>query len=476
MQLRRNSRTLVPALLALATVVVALNAWLAFRTVDRLLLNEFWVQHTWRVISQVELVTSVVGDAGSGLRGYTATHDPRYLEPYQRAQQRLPGLLDQLDRLTKDNPSQRERVAAVRRSVEQRLQLLSDGLQGSGAGRGDAFGLNFLANTKDAMDSLRATSDSMEVEERRLLASRYVEAHRSSVRTRFSIGLASGLDFLLIVLMFQYFVQERTLRLRTEQIADRLDAARAEAEASAARVSELNATLEERVRQRTSELEATNRELEAFSYSVSHDLRAPLRTIDGFSLALEEDYAGALEDTGRDYVRRVRAGVQRMGQLIDALLQLSRVTRAELSRQEVDVSALAGVVATSLREETEGRPIHFDLQQGLHTNADAKLLQVALENLMGNAVKFSSKVEHPHVIFGWDTDKEAYFIRDNGAGFDMQYADRLFNAFNRLHGDKDFKGSGIGLATVARVVRRHGGSIWAESAVGHGATFWFTLR
>ena len=476
MQLRRNSRIVVPALLALATVVVALNAWLAFRTVDALLQNELWVQHTYQVIGQVDVIISVVSEAGPGLRGYLVTDDPRYLEPYLRAQQRLPGLMDDLASLTGDNPSQRVRVAQVQQIVGRRMDLLNNRLRSGRAGDKDVFGLPFITETKITMDQLRAMSDSMKAEEKQLLAHRIEVAHRSSVRTRFSIGLASGLDFLLIVLMFQYFVHERTLRLETEQIAERLDVARADAEASAASLSELNATLEERVRQRTSELEATNRELEAFSYSVSHDLRAPLRTIDGFSLALEEDFAESIDQTGKDYIRRVRAGVQRMGQLIDALLQLSRITRAELSRQDVDVSALAGVVATALQEEAEGRTPTFHIEAGLRTDADAKLLQVALENLMGNAVKFSSKVEHPSIAFGWDTRNDAYFIRDNGAGFDMQYADRLFSAFNRLHGDKDFKGSGIGLATVARVVRRHGGSIWTESAVNYGATFWFTLR
>jgi light-regulated signal transduction histidine kinase (bacteriophytochrome) len=222
-------------------------------------------------------------------------------------------------------------------------------------------------------------------------------------------------------------------------------------------------------------LEMTNRELEAFSYSVSHDLRAPLRTIDGFSLALEEDYLTAIDDVGRDYIRRVRAGVQRMGQLIDSLLQLSRITRAEIAREDFDLSDMAESVASNLSEENPGRGTTFHIEKNLHANADPKLVRVAIENLFGNAVKFSSKTADPTVAFGWDTEKAAWFVRDNGAGFDMHYADKLFNAFNRLHGDKDFKGSGIGLATVARVVRRHHGRIWADSIEGQGATFWFTL-
>jgi light-regulated signal transduction histidine kinase (bacteriophytochrome) len=252
--------------------------------------------------------------------------------------------------------------------------------------------------------------------------------------------------------------------------------AQKETEARAAEVRLLNETLEDRVRVRTAELERINRELEAFSYSVSHDLRAPLRTIDGFSLALQEDYAGAIDDIGRDYIGRVRGGVQRMGQLIDALLQLSRITRAEIIHEDFSMSGLAASVATDLQEQNQGRELSFDIQPGLSTYADPRLTRIALENLMGNAVKFSSKVPHPRIHFGWDQQQNAWYVRDNGAGFDMVYADKLFGAFNRLHGDKDFKGSGIGLATVARVIHGHHGRIWAKSRVNQGATFWFTLE
>jgi light-regulated signal transduction histidine kinase (bacteriophytochrome) len=252
--------------------------------------------------------------------------------------------------------------------------------------------------------------------------------------------------------------------------------AQKETEARAAEIRSLNETLEDRVRVRTAELERINRELEAFSYSVSHDLRAPLRTIDGFSLALHEDYAATVGDTGRDYIERVRGGVQRMGQLIDALLQLSRITRAEIIREDFSMSRLAESVASDLQEQSRDRDLSFDIEPGLTGNADPRLTRIALENLLGNAVKFTSKVPQAKVRFGWDTAQSAWYIRDNGAGFDMIYADKLFGAFNRLHGDKDFKGSGIGLATVARVVHGHHGRIWANSAVNQGATFWFTLE
>jgi len=271
-------------------------------------------------------------------------------------------------------------------------------------------------------------------------------------------------------------VRERGLRVAAETAGERLLLAQQETQARAAEVLSLNATLEDRVRVRTAELERINRELEAFSYSVSHDLRAPLRTIDGFSLALQEDFAATIDDTGKDYIGRVRGGVQRMGQLIDALLQLSRITRTEIVREEFSMSGLAESVASDLREQNRERNLSFDIQAGLNAYADPRLTRIALENLMSNAVKFSSKVPRAEIRFGWDPEQNAWYLRDNGAGFDMTYADKLFGAFNRLHGDKDFRGSGIGLATVARVVHGHHGRIWANSAVGQGATFWFTLE
>jgi signal transduction histidine kinase/CHASE3 domain sensor protein len=251
--------------------------------------------------------------------------------------------------------------------------------------------------------------------------------------------------------------------------------ARRLAEQSTAEVQLLNEELEERVQLRTAELAASNRELEAFSYSVSHDLRAPLRSIDGFSLALEEDFAHVMNAEGRDYIRRIRSGVQKMGQLIDALLQLSRITRSDLSREQVNISEIAADVARDLRAENPDRNLVFRIEPDLEANADPGLLRVALENLLGNAVKFSAHHSEALIEFGRSPETGEFFVRDNGAGFDMQYVDKLFHAFQRLHGERDFKGSGIGLATVSRVIQRHQGKIRAEGAVDQGATFWFTL-
>jgi signal transduction histidine kinase len=235
--------------------------------------------------------------------------------------------------------------------------------------------------------------------------------------------------------------------------------------------------LERRVMDRTAQLETANKELEAFSYSVSHDLRAPLRGIDGFSQALLEDYADRLDGEGKDYLQRVRAATQRMAQLIDDMLDLSRVTRGEMTREAVDLSALAQSTAAELRKSEPDRGVKFIIAQGIQVDGDPRLLQIALENLLGNAWKFTGKKPQATIEVGvsHDNGKPVYFVRDNGAGFDMTYAGKMFGAFQRFHGAADFKGTGIGLATVQRIVHRHGGRVWAEARVEQGATFYFTL-
>ncbi len=239
----------------------------------------------------------------------------------------------------------------------------------------------------------------------------------------------------------------------------------------------LNRELEERVRQRTAGLEAANRELEAFCYSVSHDLRAPLRALDGFSDELLRSHAGQLDPTGRHYLERIRAATQRMGRLIDDLLQLSRINRGEMRRERVDLSALAGAIAAELRQLEPGRQVAFAIEPGLAAWGDGALLRVALENLLGNAWKFTGRKPQATIAFGRAVYEgaPAFVVRDDGAGFDMAYAGKLFGAFQRLHAEREFPGTGIGLATVQRVVHRHGGKVWAEGAPGKGAAFYFTL-
>jgi len=242
------------------------------------------------------------------------------------------------------------------------------------------------------------------------------------------------------------------------------------------KVEELNQDLERRVRERTAQLEVINRELEAFCYSVSHDLRAPLRSIRGFSEVLLERYATKLDERGQEFLRRSCESSQIMDRLIEDLLKLSRVTRAELQRRPVNLSALAESIASELRSGEPARTVQFVIAPGLNAEGDERLLHLALDNLLRNAWKFTSKRAEARIEVGATAEPQpAFFVRDNGAGFDMAYAGKLFGVFQRLHSAGDFAGTGVGLATVQRIVTRHGGRAWATGEVDRGATFYFTL-
>jgi light-regulated signal transduction histidine kinase (bacteriophytochrome) len=241
-------------------------------------------------------------------------------------------------------------------------------------------------------------------------------------------------------------------------------------------IGKLNLDLEKRVQDRTAQLEGTNKELEAFCYSVSHDLRAPLRTIRGFSEVLMEQYKPQLDARGQDYLRRTcDAGVQ-MDKLIEDLLKLSRLSRSEIQRTEIDLSVIVQQIATELTRGEPGRTVEFAITPGITGNGDERLLRTVIDNLLRNAWKFTKKQPNARIEFGWQKEEpEAYFVRDNGVGFDMQYAGKLFGVFQRLHSPAEFAGSGVGLAIVQRVINRHGGKVWADAKVNSGATFYFTL-
>jgi signal transduction histidine kinase len=225
------------------------------------------------------------------------------------------------------------------------------------------------------------------------------------------------------------------------------------------------------------ELERRNRELEAFSYTVSHDLRTPLRAIDGFSHAILDDYADKLDETGKNHLKRIRQAAQRMGELIDDVIHLSRVTRAEMALGRVDLSQMGREIVEALLRQNRDHNVDVVIADDLVAEADRGMMKIVLENLLGNAWKFTRNIPHPLVEFGVKLGGEevTYFVRDNGAGFDMAYIDKLFRPFQRLHSERDFPGTGIGLATIHRVIDRHGGRVWAEGAVGQGASFFFTL-
>jgi len=233
--------------------------------------------------------------------------------------------------------------------------------------------------------------------------------------------------------------------------------------------------LEHLVAERTVELQAAYRELESFSYSVAHDLRTPLRGMNGFSRILLDEHAGSLNEEGHDFLRRIHESTVDMADLIEALLSLGRVTRTEIKHQEVNLSALAQSIASSLLRQERAVPVEVKIEDDIRARMDAALARVLLDNLLGNAWKFTAKQPKPIIEVGWSSKDGAMFVKDNGAGFNMEYGDKLFKPFQRLHSTKEFSGTGVGLATAYRIIERHGGRIWAEGHVGQGATMFFTV-
>jgi PAS domain S-box-containing protein len=240
-------------------------------------------------------------------------------------------------------------------------------------------------------------------------------------------------------------------------------------------VMKLNLELEQRVRERTAQLESANSELESFSYSVSHDLRAPLRSLDGFSQAILEEYSDRLDEKGKDYLGRIRLASQRMGQLIDDMLKLSRVTRSEMRFENVDLTGIAREIGDELSRAEPGRKVEFIIEDGVTAWGDLPLMRTVMQNLLSNSWKFTSRHEKGLIQFGVSESggRKNYFVKDDGAGFDMTYADKLFTPFQRLHSTAEFPGTGIGLVIAKRIIKRHGGEIWASSEPEKGATFYF---
>jgi signal transduction histidine kinase len=457
-----------------AIFVVLANTWVAARSLSTMFSTQSWLAHTLETLAQTEAIALQNRAADAASRGFLLTGDDLYKQRYDDAISKLEAGVSSLQKLTIDNPGQQERIKYLRVRVAAKTEAIDAAIAVQQVTPGAAINQSILqqalSDNPGTGQSVQWCLNEVEHEERALLDGRTTAAQLARKQLSLTFILAAVLDLILLIVAFELLI--RTYRSRRE-LADR-----------ATQIIHLNdelvatnASLEVRVAERTRELQVSNQELEAFSYSVSHDLRAPLRTIDGFSLALKEDFSDKLNEEGQDYIDRVRGGVQRMGQLIDALLQLSRVTRSDIQREHFDISQLAANVFTELKSAEPERDVEWTAQPGINVNADPRLLRVAFENLIGNAWKFTSRLPKARIEFGSaERDgKIVYFIRDNGAGFDMQYVDRLFTAFQRLHGDRDFKGSGIGLATVSRIIRRHHGTIGAESEIGQGATFYFTL-
>lgn len=409
------------------------------------------VEHTHQVMDVIEDVLVDMLNVQTGIRGFAISGDEAFLQPYQIGIAELQEEFEAAKRLTRDNPEQQRLLAVLEPLIQARISRANEVIQlrrsGDSAG---AFQIIASRQGKAGMDEIRRLIAEMEKKERELLERRTAQALATN-RTTIVIVTFGGLLSLGLV-GFASVVVRRDFEKRQQA--------------------------EDSLRQLNAELATANQELAAFSYSVSHDLRAPLRSIDGFSQVIEEDYGDKLDDAGRDHLARVRAATRRMSGLIDDLLKLSRITRAEMQRVPMDLSALAREIAGELQRREPQRRVQWEIADELSAQGDPQLLRVALENLLGNAWKFTGKRADAVIQFGrLECDGQTVFcVRDNGAGFDMAYAKHLFGAFQRMHSVAEFDGTGIGLATVQRIMHRHGGRVWAEAEVDKGAVFHFTLQ
>ena len=367
--------------------------------------------------------------------------------------------------------------AYLRATMTTRKDIIGRGLFEVFPDNPDDPGASGVRNLKASLDRVRqhGMSDTMGVQKYDI---RRPESEGGEFEERFWSPVNSpvfGPDGQMMYIIHR--VEDVTEFIRLKQLGSEREQATEELRVKAGQMEAEVYSRAQEVSEANRRLSQVNEELESFSYSVSHDLRAPLRAIDGFSQALLEDQSDRLDDTGRDYLQRVCRAAERMAQLIDDLLQLSRVGRADLLRCPTNLSDIARAVGADLRHRDSGHVIELDIHEGLVVNADPRLMKVVLDNLLGNAWKFTANTARPTVRFGVESRDEGpvYFVRDNGAGFDMTYAGRLFRPFQRLHSEAEFAGTGIGLATVRRVIDRHGGRVWAEGAVGQGATVYFTI-
>lgn len=438
-------------------LLVASVASIAYWNLARFISATDWVRRTHEVIEALDGVQSVVQRAESNQRSYLLTGDASYLEERGLGRRELDRRIAMLEHVIAENPTQRSRGILLNADIEETMRRLNDGIAARNAGGiGAAIRQVGRGPGRGAMDRFRNRISIMKGTEQILLENRERDLEWKAAQAQVTIGLFCALGLAMVFGVFWAIFRDLAGRRRAEQMASRL-----------------NRELEQRVLQ----LDQANQALESFSSSVSHDLRAPLRSINGFGQVLLEEYSGRLDDRGRNFLRRVLDASDRMGMLIEDLLKLARISQVEMSRVDVDLSAMARSICAQLQAAEPSRQADFEIQPGLRTMGDPGLLEIALDNLFGNAWKFTRKVRSARIKFGAIDQREtsAFFIADNGAGFDMAFYSSLFHPFRRLHKDSEFKGTGVGLATVQRIVERHGGSIWAEAEPGKGATFYFTL-
>ena len=441
----------------LALVILVAISLDSYRTVLRFERTSTWRAQAHETIRTLSGILALVGRAESDRRGYIITGKTDYIKSYLDARQEIPSEVAKARSLVARDRVQRELLQSLDPLIAQEIANLDESIELLKSGKSDpATQIALTEKGRMVMDHIRGTINQMVLAQTEELGRRDAEMRSGAGLSILVTAMGDALSFGLLIFVFLLLNREIAQRRRNQEV-----------------IRGLNEDLE----RRATELANANKELEAFAYSVSHDLRAPLQSIE-LSMTLLEDEKESLRAEFQDYLRRIRTASQRMAELIQSLLRLSKIALTELRREPADLSDMARMIGGQLQKEHPGRTVDLAVSPGITVNADPALLRVVMENLLSNAWKFTGEQPAARIEVGAETregEERVYFIRDNGAGFDMAKAGRLFMPFQRLHAQDQFEGIGIGLATVQRIIQKHGGRIWAEAAPEKGATFYFTL-
>jgi signal transduction histidine kinase len=448
---------------ALASLIVVLMFALSYLNTQRLQESEFfWVEHGYQIIAELEASYSTIKDAESGQRTYLFTNDEGALGSLKIAADKFRAQLDHLESLTADNPSQHARLERLEALGIERINVLWYRVRLKQERGAEAARQEVIAESgRQEMAEIHSLIEEIRREEESLLAQRRANSEASVRNATWSLAALGAAVVANLAMAYTFVSREMAGRRRTEE-----------------ELRKLNEELEDRVARRTAEIEASNKELEAFSYSVSHDLRAPLRHVASFANLLREHVTASLDETGEKYLRRIVEAANGMDRLIDGLLIFSRLGRMEMSHEPVNLRQLTEEALQELQPEIEGREIEWRIGELPEVQGNREMLRTVVVNLLSNAIKFTRPRRPAQIEVGCRGAHEGEavcFVRDNGVGFDMRYSGKLFGVFQRLHRARDFEGTGIGLANVQRIILRHWGRVWAESEVGRGATFYFSL-
>ncbi|MFZ0771691.1 MAG: CHASE3 domain-containing protein [Candidatus Sulfotelmatobacter sp.] len=497
------------------TVAVLLTIFMGFSSwrSTRLAANDSdWVVHTYAVMEKLRVTHQHVIEVETSARTFALVGQDPLLAHYEVARDAVAQDGDELRRLTADNPNQQRRLDVLEPQVRAALELAAK-IIAKRQQTGAVAGTSEVLETESLMDGVRATAQEMQAEETRLLSQRTQRTEAARRMTGFIMvfGVLVGAGLLTVAKFavsrevdvssraraqlsimnaeLEQRVEQRTADLQSEIVehkrakeqlagqAEELSRQTEELLRSGREIQKMNEELEGRVVKRTAQLEEANKELEAFTYSVAHDLRAPLRHIGGFSKILLEDFNSALDPEAQRYLQRIQEGAGNMGQLVDELLGLARVGRQSLNLQAAGLNSIVAEVISMLQPEAEGRRIEWKIADLPFVECDPSMMRQVFQNLLSNALKYSRPRAQAVIEVGLlHKDGQAViFVRDNGVGFNMKYADKLFGVFQRLHRVEDFEGTGVGLATVQRIVKKHQGRVWAEAELDRGATFYFTI-